>query len=224
MPGTVGPGPSLGRWGFRCNTRSAMRVLGALLLPVAVLLPAAYVGHRLSEDRPPPAHATGVVWAGRVFVNSASFERWLRARGGSYKVWAARHPLLAWPTAPTKTQAQANRPGTGHLMLGGLLALAAGVVLAISVANPPRGLFRLASRRGPPELVWRGNLARSQALTAGALRGTQPTRFLTSARALPGEAAYALHRVRRKYPQVGWYAAGGLLAAAVGVLVPYALH
>ena len=115
-----------------------MRVLGALLLPVAVLLPAAYVGHRLSEDRPVPVRPTGVVWAGRVFVDSDSLHRWLNARGGSYDVWAARHPRLAWPSNPVP-QAQADRPGTGHLMLGGLLALAAGVILAFSVANPPRG-------------------------------------------------------------------------------------
>jgi hypothetical protein len=201
-----------------------MRVLGALLLPVAVLLPAAYVGHRLSEDRPAPVRPTGVVWAGRVFVDSASLNRWLHARGGSYDVWAARHPRLAWPTKPesAEARAEASRPGTGHLMLGGLLALAAGVVLALSVANPPRGLVRLASRRGPPELVWRGSLASSHAVVA--VRETPMTRFLTSARAAPAEAAYILHRIKRNHPQVGWYAAGGLLAAAVGVLVPYSLH
>jgi hypothetical protein len=207
-----------------------MRVLGALLLPVAVLLPAAYVGHRLSEDRPAPVRPTGVVWAGRVFVDSPSLDRWLRARGGSYKTWAARHPQLAWPTKPVtanstaSAQANADRAGTGHLMLGGLLALAAGVVLALSVANPPRGLVRLASRRGPPELVWRGSLARSQAVAAGAVREAPTVRFLATARAVPGHAAYTLHRIKRDHPQLGWYAAGGLLAAAVGVLVPYSLH
>ena len=206
-----------------------MRVLGALLLPVAVLLPAAYVGHRLSEDRPAPVPPAAVVWAGRVFVDSASFDHWLRARGSSYEVWAARHPQLAWPMAPakatTQAEAQATRPGTGHLMLGGLLALAAGVVLALTVANPPRGLVRLASRRGPPELAWRGTLARSEAVAAGAaVREPPAVRFLANARAMHGQAAYALHRIRRDHPQLGWYAAGGLLAAAVGVLVPYSLH
>jgi hypothetical protein len=200
-----------------------MRVLGALLLPVAVLLPAAYVGHRLSEDRPPPVRPTGVVWARRVFVDSASLDRWLRARGGSYAVWAARHPALAWPTAVPKTKTQATRPGTGHLMLGGLLALAAGVVLALTVASPPRGLVRLATRRGPPELVWRGGFARSQAIAA-TVRATPATRFLTSARTASANAAYTFHRLKRNHPQLGWYAAGGLLAAAVGVLVPYSLH
>jgi hypothetical protein len=200
-----------------------MRVLGALLLPVAVLLPAAYVGHRLSEDRPAPVRPTGVVWAGRVFVNSASLDRWLHARGGSYAVWAARHPALAWPTKSVQAKAEVTRPGSEHLMLGGVLALAGGVVLALSVANPPRGLFRLPSRRGPPELVWRGSLARSQAL-AVAVRETPRTRFLTTARAVSGNAAYTLHRLKRKHPQLGWYAAGGLIAAAVGVLVPYSLH
>ena len=107
-------------------------------------------------------------------------------------------------------------------MLGGMLALAAGVVLALTIANPPRGLVRLASRRRPPALVWRASLARSHAMIA--VRETPTTRFLTSARAAPAEAAYALHRIRRDHPQLGWYAAGGLLAAAVGVLVPYSLH
>jgi hypothetical protein len=109
-------------------------------------------------------------------------------------------------------------------MLGGLLALAAGVVLAFSVANPPRGLVRLASRRGPPDLVWRGSLARSQAVLASTARDTPASRLLMSARAMPPRAAYVLHRVRRDHPQLGWYAAGCLLAAAVGVLVPYSLH
>src|SRR2546421_11922135 len=116
-----------------------MRVLGALLLPVAVLLPAAYVGHRLSEDRPAPVRPTGVVWAGRVFVDSNSLGRWLNARGGSYDVWAVRHPRLAWPTGPVATQAQASRPRTGHLMLGGLLAAAAGGRLGGSRRDPPPG-------------------------------------------------------------------------------------
>src|SRR5438132_213434 len=119
---------------------------------------------------------------------------------------------------------ESPRPGTGHLMLGALLALAAGVVLAFSVANPPRGLVRLASRRGPPDLVWRGSMARSQVAVATTLRETPTTRLLLSARAMPPRAAFALHRIRRDHPQLGWYAAGGLLAAAVGVLVPYSLH
>jgi hypothetical protein len=200
-----------------------MRVLGALLLPVAVLLPAAYVGHRLGEDRPAPVRATAVVWAGRVFVDSASLDRWLHARGGSYAVWATRHPGLAWPAEHVKTKAEATRPGSGHLMLGGLLALAGGVVLALSVANPPRGLFRLASRRGPPELVWRGSLARSQAL-AVPVRATPLSRLLATALAAPAGTAYTLHRLRRRHPQLGWYAAGVLIAGAIGVLVPYSLH
>jgi hypothetical protein len=201
-----------------------MRVLGALLLPVAVLLPAAYVGHRLSEDRPAPVRPTALVWAGRVFVDSSSLDRWLQARGGSYDVWAARHPRLAWPTSPVPTQAQAKRPGTGHLMLGGLLALAGGVVLALSVANPPRGLVRFASRRGPPELVWHGSLARSQGVLASTMREAPTARLRLNARVMPPRAAVALHRIRRNHPQLGWYAAAGLLAAAVGVLVPYSLH
>ena len=166
MPGTLAARRALAGGAFGVTLVSAMRVLGALLLPVAVLLPAAYVGHRLGEDRPPTVRPTGLVWAGRVFVDSPSLDRWLHARGGSYQVWAARHPRLAWTTEPVKPQAQASRPGSGHLMLGGMLALAAGVVLALTIANPPRGLVRLASRRGPPALVWRANLARNSAVIA----------------------------------------------------------
>jgi len=213
-----------------------MRVLGALLLPVAVLLPAAYVGHRLSEERPAPERATGVVWAGLVFVDSNSLRRWLTSRGGSYDLWALRHPRLAWPTQAVPTRAQPNRAGTGHLLLGGLLALAAGVVLALFVASPPRSLVRLAARkRGPPSLVWRGGLTRGSAVVASSLQGTAvavrprgertaSSRLLLGARAAPPRAALALHRIRRDHPQLGWYAAGCLLAAAVGVLVPYGLH
>src|SRR5437016_3656951 len=72
-------GRALAAGGFGVTLVSAMRVLGALLLPVAVLLPAAYVGHRLSEDRPAPVPPTAVVWAGRVFVDSKSLDRWLKA-------------------------------------------------------------------------------------------------------------------------------------------------
>jgi len=38
------------------------------------------------------------------------------------------------------------------------------------------------------------------------------------------EAALAVQRVHHKHPEVGWYLAGLLLAAAVGVLLPYSLH
>jgi hypothetical protein len=138
-----------------------MRVLAALLLPVAVLLPAAYVGHRLSEERPPLIRPSAVVWANRVFVDRNALQVWLEARGKSYDVWALRHPKLAWPSverttyaASPQTAANARAKGdhTTRLMIGGLLALAAGVVLAAVVGSPPYGLVRAARRRAPPRL------------------------------------------------------------------------
>lgn len=137
-----------------------MRVLAALLLPVAVLLPAAFVGHRLSEERPPLIRPTAVVWANRVFADRNALQTWLEARGGSYDAWAFRHPKLAWPgverTTYASPQTVANARATGdhttRLLIGALLALAAGVVLAVLVASPPYGLVRAARRRAPPRL------------------------------------------------------------------------
>jgi hypothetical protein len=138
-----------------------MRVLAALLLPVAVLLPAAYVGHRLSEERPPLIRPSAVVWANRVFVDRNALQAWLEARGGSYDAWAFRHPKLAWPSverttyaASPQTAANARAKGdhTTRLLIGALLAVAAGVVLAVLVASPPYALVRAARRRAPPRL------------------------------------------------------------------------
>lgn len=132
-----------------------MRVLAALLLPVAVLLPAAYVGHRLSEERPPLTRPSAVVWANRVFVDRNALQRWLESRGGSYDTWAFRHPKLAWPSVERTTYAangRAEGDQTTRLLIGAMLALAAGVVLAVLVASPPYGLVRAARRRAPPRL------------------------------------------------------------------------
>jgi hypothetical protein len=158
-----------------------MRVLAALLLPVAVLLPAAYVGHRLSEERPPLIRPTAVVWANRVFVDRNALQKWLGARGGSYDAWAFRHPKLAWPSERTmsaaspQTAANARAKGdhTTRLLIGALLALAAGVVLAVLVASPPYGLVRAARRRAPPRLPRpsRPTRARAPSATRATLSG-----------------------------------------------------
>jgi hypothetical protein len=248
-----------------------MRVLAALILPVAVLLPAAYVGHRLSEDRPPSIRPTAVVWANRVFVDRNALQGWLEARGGSYDAWAFRHPKLAWPAvertmsaASPQTVANAGAQGdhTTRLLIGAMLALAAGVVLAVLVASPPYGLVRVARRRAPPRLSLptrtpapsaarptsvarptlsgvlvsaRRGITRGSAVGVSTARGAlvavpRGTGRRTTSRiieaiqvALP-EAALAVHRVRHKHPELGWYLAGMLLAGAVGVLLPYSLH
>jgi hypothetical protein len=248
-----------------------MRVLAALLLPVAVLLPAAYVGHRLSEERPPSIRPSAVVWANRVFVDRNALQGWLEARGGNYDAWAFRHPKLAWPAverttsaASAQTTANAGAQGdhTTRLLIGAMLALAAGVVLAVLVASPPYGLVRVARRRAPPRLPRlprpsrptraqapnaaratlsgvlvsaRRGITRGSAIgvsTAhGALvavpRGTgrrTTSRIIEAVHVALPEAALAVQRVHHKHPEVGWYLAGLLLAAAVGVLLPYSLH
>jgi hypothetical protein len=152
-----------------------MRVLAALLLPVAVLLPAAYVGHRLSEEKPPSIRPSAVVWANRVFVDRNALQAWLEARGGSYDAWAFRHPKLAWPAVERTTHAaspqvaanaQATVDHTARLLIGAMLALAAGVVLAVLVASPPYGLVRVARRRAPPRLPRPSRPTRTQAPNA----------------------------------------------------------
>jgi hypothetical protein len=35
---------------------------------------------------------TGIVWSNRVFVDAATFRRWLAAHDASYTVWARNHP------------------------------------------------------------------------------------------------------------------------------------
>jgi len=245
-----------------------MRVLAALLLPVAVLMPAAYVGHRLSEERPPLIRPSAVIWANRVFVDRNALQEWLEARGGSYDAWAFRHPKLAWPSvertvsaASLQTAANARAKGehTTRLLIGAMLALAAGVVLAVLVASPPYALVRAARRRAPPRLPRPSRPTRARAPSAaratlsgvlvsarrgitrgsaigvstthGALvavpRGTgrrTTSRIIEAGHVVLPEAALAVHRVRHKHPQLGWYLAGMLLAGAIGVLLPYSLQ
>jgi hypothetical protein len=35
---------------------------------------------------------TGIAWSNRVFVDAATFRRWLAAHNASYPVWARNHP------------------------------------------------------------------------------------------------------------------------------------
>jgi hypothetical protein len=70
----------------------------ALLVAVAVAAAATWleVAKTMHDADPVPAatvpRITGVVWSNRVFVDAATFRRWLAARDVSYTVWARNHP------------------------------------------------------------------------------------------------------------------------------------
>lgn len=222
-----------------------MRVLAALLLPAAVLLSVVYVGNRLGNDQPEsPVRSTAIVWADRVFTNRAELARWLRARGVRYAVWARRHPRVAAQASGARTAAAApvrrravaaphhQSDGTWRLLVGGLLALAAGAALAIVVPRR-RGRPRLPRLRAPPRKA-----PRRPVPLRSAVRGAAVARVVTSAatvgrafngaasnlRAASRQAAFAVEHVRREHDDLAWYLAVCLLAAAIGVLLPYSLR
>lgn len=197
-----------------------MRVLAALVLPAAVLLPVAYVGHRLSsEEPPPPLRPTAIVWADRVFTSKADLASWLRARGGSYRAWAQRHPALAQPrSAPTAAGAPDRVPAAASagddagpsalLLIGGFLALCTGFVLAVQVR-------RQLSGRGPPRRRRVGRSVPGAPLAMVWRRlSERPPRPRRVGRSAPGTA---LAMVRRRL------SAGPLRARRVGRSVAGAL-
>lgn len=200
-------------------TLVSVRVLAALILPVAVLLPVAYVGHRLSgQDLPLPQRPTAIVWGDRVFTTRADLASWLRARGVRYETWARRHPALARPRVArpvpdTPDRARAAAPagddgnGNVRLLVGGLLALASGSVLAVLVRrrrSTPR-------RRLPPAPLARRRGGRSFAGALAVLREA------------PRQVAFAVDHLRRQ-DDFAWYLAASLFAVAVGALLPYSLR
>jgi hypothetical protein len=66
--------------------------LAAVLAPIGLVMS---VANDSPVQAPEPVVQTpGVVWAGRVFVDQEA-AAWLRARGVSYEIWAARHPVAA---------------------------------------------------------------------------------------------------------------------------------
>jgi len=95
------------------------------VLPSLLTLGIALAAVRLVGGAPtsPHAHAQGIVWGDRTFVNRAAFARWLESRGRSYQAWAQRHPV-APPVAKPKGQRSSSR-GSTTMMLGGVAALAA---------------------------------------------------------------------------------------------------
>lgn len=85
-----------------------------------------------------PPHA--IVWGGRVFSSQAPFAAWLRSRGGSYRVWAARHPderaVLERTAAPTRNStAKAARSGSSSKASAPTVTVGAAEHAATSAAD-----------------------------------------------------------------------------------------
>ena len=86
----VAPG-TRGRWPRRAV---------ALIVLLAIALAAGMTWLRVARTiRHPHAitvtkqpHVNALAWSGRVFVDAASFKRWLEARDTSYAAWARQHP------------------------------------------------------------------------------------------------------------------------------------
>lgn len=83
----------------RAPTRWSRKMIAAvLLLAVAVAAAATWLKVARTIRHPDPVSITkqprvnALAWSGRVFVDAASFKRWLEARDGSYAEWARRHP------------------------------------------------------------------------------------------------------------------------------------
>jgi hypothetical protein len=83
----------------RGPARWSRKTLAAvLILAVAVAAAATWLKVARTIRHPEPVSITkqprvnALAWSGRVFVDAASFKRWLEARDGSYAVWARRHP------------------------------------------------------------------------------------------------------------------------------------
>jgi hypothetical protein len=63
---------------------------------VAATLTWLQVAKTMRDANPvPPAtfpRVNGIVWSNRVFIDAATFRRWLAAHDVSYTVWARNHP------------------------------------------------------------------------------------------------------------------------------------
>jgi hypothetical protein len=75
-----------------------MVLAGALLVAVALAAGATWLRVARTIDHPRPVKVSkqpkvvALAWSGRVFLDAASFKRWLAARHTSYAFWARRHP------------------------------------------------------------------------------------------------------------------------------------
>jgi hypothetical protein len=109
------------------------RVWVGLAVVIAVI-PWLFVIRAIENAQPvmSPVRPSSVVWAGRVFSSPEQLGRWIRSRGGSYKVWHAAHPQAGanlGHTAPpaTVTTGTATTPSgtkatgeTAHSAGGGI--------------------------------------------------------------------------------------------------------
>ena len=84
----------------RAAARWHRRALAAaLLLAVTVAAVVTWLSVARKISNPDPVsitkqpRVTALVWSGRVFVDPATFKRWLEKRDTSYAAWARRHPL-----------------------------------------------------------------------------------------------------------------------------------
>lgn len=75
------------------------RALAAALLAVIAIaagLTWLRVAHTIRHPHPVKVtkqpHVNALVWSHRVFVDAASFKRWLDARDSSFAVWSRQHP------------------------------------------------------------------------------------------------------------------------------------
>jgi hypothetical protein len=75
------------------------RALAAVLLVViasAALVTWLRVAHTIRHPHPvrvtKQPRVSALVWSGRVFVDAATFKRWLDARDVPYRTWARQHP------------------------------------------------------------------------------------------------------------------------------------
>jgi hypothetical protein len=69
--------------------------VAALAVPAFALGLAIAAGELMKGNTvaaPPP---TSIIWADRVYVSKQDLAKWLRARGGSYQEWAAKHDEMA---------------------------------------------------------------------------------------------------------------------------------
>ena len=70
-----------------------LALVGPALLAGALMLSTTSVVGKTPPD--PHLPASAVLWGDRYFESQASLTRWLRSRGASYRIWAARHPEAA---------------------------------------------------------------------------------------------------------------------------------
>jgi hypothetical protein len=94
---------------------------------------------------PEPGHSASVVWSGQNFTSQNDLNRWLEARGGSYKTWARRHPsqasVLESPASAVATQTTTHR----RYLLRGALAIATALLLLFAFMSPRRRYRRVAT-------------------------------------------------------------------------------